>query len=202
MHLGGLDRAPANLQRIRELIEGEGLVLGYTGGGSFVGPLEEAAERMAAGKSDVDATAALGGKQLRVFGRAPWPETKVAQEAMWAPMVASECSIVSLVRSRCSTPRCTSTTRACPEGITRATVLALCARHTIPHAVGDYSLAEAYGADELFCTGTMGEIAAVTELDGRPIGNGGIGPVTARLNELYAAETAANGYPIFDTSSS
>ena len=44
---------------------------------------------MATGKADVDTTALLGGKQLRVFGRAPWPETKVAQEAMWAPMVAS-----------------------------------------------------------------------------------------------------------------
>jgi sugar phosphate isomerase/epimerase len=44
---------------------------------------------MTEGKSDVDATEGLGGKQLRVFGRAPWPETEAEQEEMWAPMIES-----------------------------------------------------------------------------------------------------------------
>ena len=42
---------------------------------------------MATGKADVDTTALLGGKQLRVFGRAPWPDTEAEQEEMWAPMI-------------------------------------------------------------------------------------------------------------------
>ena len=54
-------------------------------------------------------------------------------------------------------------TVACPEGITRATVLELCAEHDIPSRVDDLSLTEAYRADEAFCTGTMGELASVTE---------------------------------------
>ena len=50
------------------------------------------------------------------------------------------------------------------------------------------SLAEMYAADEVFCTGTMGEIAGVTEIDGRPIGDGTVGPVTADVvARLYQA---------------
>ncbi|MXW19000.1 MAG: aminotransferase IV, partial [Gemmatimonadetes bacterium] len=63
-------------------------------------------------------------------------------------------------------------TVSCPEGITRATVLELCAEEGIPSRVKDLSLEEAYRADESFCTGTMGELAAVVEIDGRRIGEG------------------------------
>ena len=85
---------------------------------------------------------------------------------------------------------------ACPEGITRQTVLDLASRHEIPAVTRDVSLAEMYAADEVFCTGTMGEIAAVTEIDGRPIGDGTVGPLTTRVAQLYRAHAAANGVPI------
>jgi branched-chain amino acid aminotransferase len=87
----------------------------------------------------------------------------------------------------------TPDTGSCPEGITRATVLDLCGSHNISHVVKDVSLAEVYRADELFCTGTMGELAPVLELDGRTIGNGKSGPMTTRLSELYAELTASLG---------
>lgn len=87
----------------------------------------------------------------------------------------------------------TSHTVACPEGITRATVLELCGEHGIPTRVADLSLTEAYRADEAFCTGTMGELASVTEIDGRTIGGGAPGPMTARLGTLYGELTAASG---------
>ena len=74
---------------------------------------------------------------------------------------------------------------ACPEGITRATVLSLCEEHAISIREKDISLTEVYRADEMFCTGTMGEVAAVTEVDGRTIGDGKAGPVTARISQLY-----------------
>lgn len=92
-------------------------------------------------------------------------------------------------RGRVLTPRAT----ACPEGITRATVLELCAAHGIPHAEADLSLTDFYRADEMFCTGTMGELAAVTQLDGRTIGAGKAGPMTVRLSALFAQRTAAEG---------
>jgi len=87
----------------------------------------------------------------------------------------------------------TSRTVACPEGITRAVVLELCAEHGIPHEVVDLSLTEAYRADEAFCTGTMGELAAVTSIDGRTIGTGVVGPVTQRLTALFRELTAREG---------
>ena len=85
---------------------------------------------------------------------------------------------------------------ACPEGITRQTVLDLAATHEIRAVVRDISLAEMYAADEVFCTGTMGEIAAVTEIDGRAIGDGKVGPLTTRVASLYREHAAASGVPV------
>ena len=87
----------------------------------------------------------------------------------------------------------TSTTRACPEGITRETVLELCAEAGIPTEVGDFSTTQHYTADEAFVTGTMGGLTPVVSVDGRTIGAGGRGPVTAKLVEAYAALTARSG---------
>jgi branched-chain amino acid aminotransferase len=85
---------------------------------------------------------------------------------------------------------------ACPEGITRSTVLALCAASGIAHEEADLSLTEVYRADEMFCTGTMGELAAVTKVDGRTIGDGRAGPVTGKLGALYSDLTASEGVAV------
>jgi branched-chain amino acid aminotransferase len=87
----------------------------------------------------------------------------------------------------------TPSAAACPEGITRAAVLELAAADSIPVEVGDYSLTQFYAADEVFVTGTMGGLAAVTRLDGRVIGAGVPGPVTKRLTGLFADLTATTG---------
>ena len=92
----------------------------------------------------------------------------------------------------------TPTVAACPEGITRATVLDICRVEKLAHEVRDLSLTELYRADEAFCTGTMGELAGVTHADGRMIGNGKIGPVTGRLSALYAKRTATGGMRVVD----
>lgn len=60
----------------------------------------------------------------------------------------------------------TPTTRACPEGITRSTVLEICGKLKLPHAVRDIPAAEILTAQAVFVTGTMGEITPVTRLDG------------------------------------
>jgi branched-chain amino acid aminotransferase len=87
----------------------------------------------------------------------------------------------------------TSRLVACPEGITRQTVLDLCCEHGIPSEERDMSLTDVYRADEMFCTGTMGELAAVVRVDGRTIGEGGVGPMTRRLSGLYAELTSRSG---------
>ena len=74
-------------------------------------------------------------------------------------------------------------------------MLELCRAHGIPHEVRDLSLTEVYRADEVFCTGTMGELAAVTTIDGRTIGDGRVGPMTRRLTALFRELTTREGDP-------
>ena len=80
---------------------------------------------------------------------------------------------------------------ACPEGITRLNVLRLCREHQVPFAERDVSMAELYMADEIFCTGTMGELAPVLEIDGREIGT--VGEVFEKLSGLFRTLTLNEG---------
>ena len=95
-------------------------------------------------------------------------------------------------QSRVRTPR----TVACPEGITRGAVLDLCRANAIAFEECDLSLTEFYRADEVFCTGTMGELAPVTRMDGRAIGTGTPGPMTGRLSQLFRELTEREGEPV------
>ncbi len=95
----------------------------------------------------------------------------------------------------------TSRPVACPEGITRASILDLAKEHGIPTEVRDLSLTEVYRALEMFCTGTMGGVAPVTWVDGRTIGDGEIGPITRRIMELYGGLAASEGEPVVDIES-
>ncbi len=83
----------------------------------------------------------------------------------------------------------TSTTRACPEGITRSVVLELCRDLGIPAEERDVPAAELALADEMFVTGTMGEITPVAALDGRGLGSVP-GPVTARIAARFREVTS------------
>jgi branched-chain amino acid aminotransferase len=92
----------------------------------------------------------------------------------------------------------TSRVVACPEGITRATVIEICATEKIRCIETDLSLVDVYGAHEMFCTGTMGELAGVIRIDNRRIGDGNVGPMTKRLSDLYVQRTATEGVQIVD----
>lgn len=60
---------------------------------------------------------------------------------------------------------------ACLHGITRSLVIELCKANNISIEERNLSLTEFYTADEVFGTGTMGELTPVTEIDGRKITN-------------------------------
>jgi len=81
----------------------------------------------------------------------------------------------------------TSTGLHCLNGITRRLVIELCKAEGIPAHERDFSLTEVYAADEAFVTGTFGGLTPVVTVDGRTIGSGVRGPVTARLTDRYAA---------------
>lgn len=73
------------------------------------------------------------------------------------------------------------------NGITRQKVIDLCRASDIPVFERNFSLVDTYGADEAFLTGTFGAQTPVSDIDGRVIGDGGLGPVTKRIQDLYKA---------------
>ena len=87
----------------------------------------------------------------------------------------------------------TSTGDYCMNGVTRQKVIDLCRQNDIPVFERNYSLVDAYGADEAFLTGTFGAQTPVAEIDGKKIGHhDGAGPMTIRLRELYRQMVAEN----------
>ena len=85
---------------------------------------------------------------------------------------------------------------ACLPGITRGHVIQLCRDNGIDCVERNVSLSEFHSADEAFTTGTMGELSPVVEIDGRPTGDGKVGPMTKRISQLYADLTSRAGEPL------
>ena len=81
----------------------------------------------------------------------------------------------------------------CLPGITRRVVLDICRENDIPHLERNVSVTDVWAADEMFTTGTMGELSPVLEVDGRQIGSGEKGPMTQRLQDLHAAWVRSHG---------
>src|SRR5262249_4712417 len=74
------------------------------------------------------------------------------------------------------------------EGITRRTVLELCAELGLPVEARRLPEAELREADEIFLSSTAGGVIPVTRPDGRLLGQGAPGPVTMRLRQAYWAK--------------
>ncbi len=85
----------------------------------------------------------------------------------------------------------TSTGDYCLNGITRGKVLALCRENGIAAHERNFTLVDTYSAEEAFLTGTFGAQTPVGMIDGRVIGTGQMGPVTARIRDLYKALVGA-----------
>lgn len=91
---------------------------------------------------------------------------------------------IFVVRSGCLlTPRAHNVL----NGITREVVMELAAKHGWPAAEADLTAYDLYTADEVFTCSTAGGIKAVVEVDGRPIADGQVGPITRALSEQYEA---------------
>jgi branched-chain amino acid aminotransferase len=78
----------------------------------------------------------------------------------------------------------TSSGDYCLDGITRRNVVNLCKANDIPVYEKNFSVMQAYGAEEAFVTGTFAGLTPVVDIDGRAIGDGNR-PVTERLQSLY-----------------
>jgi len=79
----------------------------------------------------------------------------------------------------------TSSGDYCMNGVTRQKVIDLCRDNSIPVFEKNYSLYQAYGADEAFLTGTFGAQTPVYSIDGKQIGDGQAGEMTKKIRNLY-----------------
>jgi branched-chain amino acid aminotransferase len=86
----------------------------------------------------------------------------------------------------------TPTTRNILPGITRGVVLDIARRLGIPTAECDLTQADAVTADEAFVTSTSIGLLHARTFEGRPLGEGRIGPVAARLREALWQEISLN----------
>ena len=96
----------------------------------------------------------------------------------------SETNDTNLFMVRNSTV-CTPHADACLPGLTRQMILDICAENDLPAVERNLSLTELYTADEVFTSGTMGELTPILEADGRVIADGKVGPMTRRLQSLH-----------------
>ncbi len=76
-------------------------------------------------------------------------------------------------------------THSCLPGITRKHIINLCHQNNLLVVEKNISLAELYNADFVFCTGTMGELTAIVELDGRIIKKENGAPSFYKLVALF-----------------
>jgi branched-chain amino acid aminotransferase group I len=74
---------------------------------------------------------------------------------------------------------------SCLPGLTRQMILDIASQEGIAAAEKNLSLTELYTADEIFTTGTMGELTPVLQADGRTIGNGQAGYLTKKMQLLH-----------------
>ncbi len=85
---------------------------------------------------------------------------------------------------------------SCLPGITRGKVIALAREMSIEVIERNISITEFYSADQVFTTGTMGELAPVAEIDGRAIEKDGKLDVLEKLQDAYNKLTESEGIPL------
>tara|TARA_B100000609_G_scaffold96964_1_gene77170 strand:+ start:106 stop:999 length:894 start_codon:yes stop_codon:yes gene_type:complete len=83
---------------------------------------------------------------------------------------------------------------ACLPGVTRGLIIGICSENNIPIFEKNISITEFYNADQVFTTGTMGELANVVEIDKRKIKNKG--NILSKIQELFREKTQTLGEKI------
>jgi branched-chain amino acid aminotransferase len=101
-------------------------------------------------------------------------------------------NIFILKNGTISTPQVMNNLR----GITRAAAIEIAQDLGYPLLETDLGLFDLYTADEVFVTGTAAEIAPITTVDGRPVGDGSVGTITKELMQKFEELTQTEGTPI------
>ena len=83
---------------------------------------------------------------------------------------------------------------ACLPGITRGLIIEICLENNIPVFEKNISVTELYNADQVFTTGTMGELAQVIEIDKRKVNDNGL--ILDKLKKFFKIKTENSGQKI------
>jgi branched-chain amino acid aminotransferase len=97
----------------------------------------------------------------------------------------AECTADNLFIVRGGEVQTPTSTDGILEGVTRRVVLDLCAGLNIPAGEKTIQRHDLYVADECFLTGTGAEVIPVTRIDGRPIADAAVGPITRKITEAF-----------------
>jgi len=84
------------------------------------------------------------------------------------------------------------------EGITRQAIIDLAKKNGYEVLEQPFTRHDVYVADEAFLTGTAAEVIAVSEVDGRVIGNGGQGPITKHLLKEFQQLVTVDGVKVYN----
>jgi len=84
------------------------------------------------------------------------------------------------------------------DGVTRRTVLQIAEEAGLEAAEEPLTLHDLYTSDECFCTATRIEVVPIVWVDGRQIGGGAPGPITAQLTKAFLEKANGEGIPIYD----
>jgi branched-chain amino acid aminotransferase len=95
---------------------------------------------------------------------------------------ASVANIFLYIKQQLHTP----TLSNCLAGITRESIITLAQDLGIEVIERVISRDELYIADEIFITGTAAEVKAIVAVDNRQVGNGQLGPICAKLQQIYS----------------
>ncbi|MFK7797002.1 MAG: aminotransferase class IV [Aureispira sp.] len=85
---------------------------------------------------------------------------------------------------------------ACLHGITRGLIIDIAKENNLPMVEKNLSLTEFYGADEVFCTGTMGELTPIYDIDGRIIENRAGSTLLSQLQDLFVQQIPRYSEPL------
>lgn len=110
--------------------------------------------------------------------------------------MVAECTADNLFIVKNGTLRTPDLTQGALGGITRGVVLEIAREAGIPAFETAFALHEVYNADESFITGTGAELVPVVSLDGRKIGDGKPGPITARISVAFRQVRKTDGVAI------
>jgi branched-chain amino acid aminotransferase len=108
----------------------------------------------------------------------------------------AECTADNLFFARHGQLCTPSTAAGALQGVTRDSVLEIAQEFGLPTAEGFFTRYDLYTAEECFMTGTGAEIIPVVRIDGRTIGTGQPGPLTARLRQGFEALCRHDGVQI------